>query len=180
MEYDVNEIIPNLWLGNVKSSLNENFLKKYNIQTIITILDDDNNNDIYKNKFNKITILHIPIKNKDMCGKNFIEFYEYTNDFIKKSLSNNKGVLVHCKRGHHRSANIVGAYLIKYYNFDLNKAVEYIHKLRPYALRKETCMSNGLFEYYLYLKKINKCHKKCSVHKNMYLCHCELLSDFSF
>ena len=34
-EYDVNEIIPNLWLGNVKSAYDQAFHSKYNIKYII-------------------------------------------------------------------------------------------------------------------------------------------------
>ena len=39
-EYDVNEIIPNLWLGNVKSAYDQSFHNKYNIKYIISVFDE--------------------------------------------------------------------------------------------------------------------------------------------
>ena len=39
-EKDVNEIIPNLWLGNLKAAYDKKFLKKYKIKYVLTIMDD--------------------------------------------------------------------------------------------------------------------------------------------
>ena len=34
------EIIPNLWLGNIKSAQNNNFFEKYNIQIVLNCSTD--------------------------------------------------------------------------------------------------------------------------------------------
>ena len=46
-EDDVTEIVPNLWLGNYKSSINKSFIKKNNIKFILRIMECDNS-DIRK------------------------------------------------------------------------------------------------------------------------------------
>ena len=88
-------------------------------------------------------------------------------------LQKGEHILVHCKRGHHRSAAIVVAYLIRYMKGDYIKSIEYIHKLRPYALRKETCMGKHLFKYQQYL--LNKsCSTICAQHGPIFYCQCNI------
>ena len=58
-------------------------------------------------------------------------------------------ILVHCKRGHHRSGAIIASFLIKYLHLDYDSAVKYINYLRPYAMRRETNMSKHLYAYHL-------------------------------
>ncbi len=167
-EYDVNEVIPNLWLGNYKSACNKKFLEKYGIKNIVTIMDtfDD------KCKYKGITYLTIPIKDKFVCNLNINDLFDTTALFIKKCLDENKPVLVHCMRGHHRSAALVVAYFIKYKQFDFVKSVEYIHKLRPYALRRDTCMSQNLFKYYLHINN-KSCDFTCDNHGTSHYCTCK-------
>ena len=149
-ETDVNEIIPNLWLGNYKAAYDKSFLQKYNIKYILTIMEDFN----IKYKYDTITYLNIPVKDKDTCVKNLIQLFNTTGEFINNALMKRTGVLIHCKKGHHRSASVVAAFLIKYLNIDHVSAVLYINYLRPCALKRNTCMTNGLFRYY---QHINNC-----------------------
>ena len=107
-ERDVNEIIPNLWLGNCKAAYNINFLKKYNIKYVLTVMNDFN----YNYKFNNVIYQIIPICDKQVCKSKLTPIFEQANEFIKTNLSKDSGVLVHCKRGHHRSASIVASYLL--------------------------------------------------------------------
>lgn len=146
-EKDVNEVIPNLWLGNLKSAYSKHFLTKYNIKYIISIFENFDT----KYKFNNITYLYIPIKDKYIYSSNLIHLFNTTNDFIKSALDNNSPILVHCKRGHHRSASLVAAFLIKHKNIDYTQAITYINKLRPYSFRRDTTITKELFRYYLYL-----------------------------
>lgn len=167
-EYDVNEVIPNLWLGNSKSVYNKQFLDNYKIKHVVTIMDNFDT----KYKYNDITYLTIPIKDKFVCDKDISELFELTSLFIQTHLNNNEPVLVHCMRGHHRSAAVVVAYLIKYRNGDYVKCIEYINKLRPYALRRDTCMSKNLFKYYLLINN-KTCDITCNKHGNAHYCLCK-------
>ena len=167
-EYDVNEIIPNLWLGNYKSACNKTFLNEYKIKNIVTIMDNFDK----KCKFNNITYFTIPIKDEFVCNLNLNNLFDTTSLFIKKCLDKGESVLVQCKKGHHRSAALIVAFLIKYKNYDFVKSVEYINKLRPYALRRDTCMSKNLFKYYLYLNNKN-CEFECKSHDTAHYCSCK-------
>ncbi len=166
-EYDVNEVIPNLWLGNYKAACDKKFLDTYKIKNVVTIMDNFNNNCKYKG----IRYVSIPIKDKKVCNIDFNDIFDKVSKFIKLCLENNQPVLVHCKKGHHRSAALVVGFLIKYGKADFVKSVEYINKLRPYALRRDTCMSRNLFKYYLYINN-KSCNFDCKPHGKVHYCSC--------
>lgn len=138
-----NELIPGLWLGNKKSAVDINFLRRENIQYIIRILD----NFPAEERVSGINYLYFPIDDENICGADLDRVFNEANSFIKKGLQNKKGILVHCKAGHHRSASLVAAYLIKELNVKYSTAVAYINFLRPCALRRETCMARALFSW---------------------------------
>ena len=140
-ENDVDEIIPRLWLGNYKAAYNKNFLEKYQIKHILTIMDSFD----YNYKYNNINYLIIPLKDKQTCP--IINMFEITNEFIYNALKKKENILIHCKKGHHRSASVVAAFLIKYLEVDYDSAVMYINHIRPCSLRRDTCMTGHLLNY---------------------------------
>lgn len=145
IEKDVSEIYPGLWLGNYKSATSYEFIKKHDIKCIVNVTKDIPNN------FDDIDYLHIPINDKDICSKSIdriLKLYDISTEFINSCLQKKYNILVHCKRGHHRSACIIVAYLIRYQNADLIDAINYIKSIRNYALVRYTCMMKGLVEYY--------------------------------
>lgn len=165
-ENDVDEIIPNLWLGNLKSSSNKNFIDQYKIKNIMSVM----NNHHLVQKYDNINYLTIPIRDKYVCDINLNKMLNYTCEYISDCLKNKNPILIHCKNGHHRSGVIVAAFLIKYLNMDYISAVKYINNIRPLALRRDTCMNNHLFEYSEHLKnKICK-NKKCNINGYFYCC----------
>ena len=125
------EILPRLWLGSDKT-LNNDFLKTHNIKFIINCSKDipDNSLNIETIRVNvddKPNISHA-IDNKIM-----LESLPSLVHYIHKFINNNKNVLVHCKAGKQRSACVVCAYIIKYGEVDIDKAVYYIRTKRPIA-----------------------------------------------
>ena len=180
-ECDVNEIIPKLWLGNYKSSLNHNFIYDNNIKFILRLHQNINFNvhdpNIIKTNIgyiyskNNIIYYHIPIEDEFTCSLNIFELFDSTTKFIRTAIKLNKAILVHCKRGHHRSASVVAAYLIKYKIMNYKNAVEYINHLRKCALRRNTCMTRGLFDYYNYLNN-SICNKQCRKVDTAFVCNC--------
>lgn len=167
-EKDVDEVIPNLWLGNIKSAYNKDFMDKYNIKYVLTIMDSFDD----KYKYNDITYLVVPIKDVNSCSRNMNEIFDISTLFILNALQNNIGILVHCKKGHHRSASIVAAFLIKYLKVNYISSMAYINYLRPCALVRKTCMADNLFSYYTHINNINDCNKSCGLYKNVYACKC--------
>ena len=152
-EKDVTEVLPNLWLGNYKVAMNRKFIDKFNIKYIINITTDS------PNMFSHVQYLHVPIKDKHTCGKNMNKFYDDTTNYILQGLKQGCGVLVHCKRGHHRSASVVAAFLMRFLNIEYLAAVTYINKLRRCALLRKSCLVSALFNYYLHITKIKEDNK---------------------
>lgn len=148
---DANEILPKLWLGNIKTAYNHNFLLKYEIKYVITIMDDFDP----KYKYNEIIYITVPVKDKHTCFKNMNHVFDATSNLINHSLKQNKGILVHCKQGHHRSASVIVAYLMKYHKLDYMTAMNYVRHRRPLALVRETCISNKLPEYNKHISNNN-------------------------
>lgn len=149
-EDNASEIIPNLWLGNYKSSCEKEFIVSKNIRHIIRVMPVLYNDTIFPD----VKYVNIPIVDKEMCNKNLNELFDTLSDYIRDALIKKKPVLIHCRRGHHRSATVLVAFFIKYLKLDYFEIILYINKKRPCALRRNTCMVNGLLDYYM------KCQNK--------------------
>lgn len=152
-EEDVTEIIPNLWLGNEKSSYCDKFLNKYNIKHIICILPNkETKHPCYvEGIHNNISYIRIPITDSNTCNKDLNKLYDTVNQYILYALKKKEPILIHCKRGHHRSGCVVAAFLIKHIKLNFDEAIFYINSIRPCAMRRDTCMTRGLHIYYLNL-----------------------------
>lgn len=103
-EFSCNQITQNIYIGNILSPINENYLNNNNIGYIINL------SGLTYNKINHIMYLDIPIS--DVPNTNISSFFELTNEFINTCIAHNKSILVHCYAGISRSATIVLAYLI--------------------------------------------------------------------
>lgn len=160
-ESDVTEIIPGLWLGNYKSAYSKKFLNKYKINNVMTVMHNFNP----KYRYNNISYFNIPIKDSDIVS-NVNCLFNSAVDYIHRLLSVNKNILVHCKRGHHRSASIVVAYLIKYKGYKYLNAIQKIKNVRPLAMRRDTNISRALYNYNLYIQNKRIKHKECLHGKN--------------
>jgi protein-tyrosine phosphatase len=160
-EKDVTEILPNLWLGNYKSSQNTDFIQRFNIKYIVNVTAD------YPNLYPYVKYLVIPINDDDLCGKNINKIFDQATEFIANGLASKSSVLVHCKYAHHRSASIIVSFLIRYLNINVFAGIKYINSLRKCALTRNTCMVNGLFSYYIHrhknveIAKIDREHSQC-------------------
>jgi len=143
-EHAVSEIIPGLWLGNVESAYDRGFLNYYNIKNILTVMDTFD----YTKKYDDICYMILPIKDKRLY-ENSTHMINTAIYFIDQCIKSNQRILVHCKRGHHRSAAIVAAYLIKYRNYAYLDTIKLIHTIRPYAMRRDTNMGRALFDWKL-------------------------------
>lgn len=151
-EKDVSEIIPNLWLGNYKSALSKNFISRHNIKYIINATKE------YPNAFENddIKYLKIPFNDSDSCYKDVNKMFDTCYIFILNALKEKSSILVHCKKGHHRSASIVASFLIRYLGLDYITIVLYINKLRKCALTRNACILRAVYEYYIKYSYLDK------------------------
>lgn len=159
-ENDMDEIIPNLYLGNYKAAYDLKKLKDKNIKNIVIICDN------IETPFENLGIKYfsIPIKDRELKDEYFIngvEVNEYmitqlTNAilFIFDSLRNNEGVLVHCKKGASRSAYLVKYFLMLYNDYKSKEAELFIKSKR-----------NIVFPSY---KNISKYEKLIIPHKKLF------------
>lgn len=143
-EDNATEIMTNLWLGNKIAAQDFNFITKYNIKFIINVTYE-----IF-NKYDFVDYFNFPLENDLEHKKYFIKIMEDCLNIINYSITNNIPVLVHCKRGHHRSACVVAYFLINYMGWDINQSINFIKNLRPTTFRK----NNPMFDSLLISQKI--------------------------
>ena len=146
-ETNADQILPNLWLWNALIAKNKEFIIKNNIKYIINI-----SSEIPNYFHGSLTYLNISINDSDISADQVTKIFEITNKFIYKAYHNNDAILVHCKRGHHRSAAIVAAFLIRHLNMVPDVAIKYINTLRRYTFTRETNLTKGLRQYYELIK----------------------------
>lgn len=143
-EKDVSEIIPGLWLGNITAAKNIDFLRNNNIKNIINITKN------YPNYHqNEIDYLQFPYDDDDTMALDMNTIFNKSNEYIINTLKSGKSILVHCKRGHHRSASLVAAFLIKYMGFSYCDSIKYINGIRKYALRRNAAIVHKLYDFYI-------------------------------
>lgn len=133
-EPQVTKILPNLWLGDQQSAITGTFIHDAKIKYIINITPDTSKIKFAGIKYYKISIQDKNIRDSDQIMDMLIEMARIINN----ALINNQAVLVHCKRGHHRSAALVAFYLMKYHNINLPNAICLIKSKRPRSFRKMT------------------------------------------
>ena len=123
---DVNLIIPGLYLGNSTSSMDENFLKKHNIQTVFNCTKDLPFHHSIKKKF------RVPVDdNLQMEEIRNLELWSF--EIVYKLTREHKqgNILVHCYAGMQRSAAVVAMYLIATYNMKHEQAISFLKHKRP-------------------------------------------------
>lgn len=143
-EDDANLIANNIWLGNFRVAHDIFFIKKNSINCIINATKN------IPNKFAFTENYSLHMRDQDACNKNLINMLNKGADIIDRSIRDGKIMLVHCKRGHHRSAAIIVFYLMKYHNMNLYDAVKLIKIKRPTSFRRITCLLRTLIEFEIY------------------------------
>ena len=127
-----NEIIPGLWLGDMYSAANLNFIKDKNIKAIINITPS------LSNRFESLGIEYLKIPIDDSLKVSDINsmtaMLPLIVDHIHKMRDiKKKNLLIHCHAGMQRSAISVAAYLVSKYGMSPSKAISYIIARRPIA-----------------------------------------------
>ena len=126
---DATEILPNLWLGNVRASMDEDFIKKKGIQVVF-------------NCTKNLPFCHaIPIKYRVPVDDNLEEdeirnMQLWSSEITFKMLAeymSGKPILVHCMAGMQRSAASVAMFLIAYRSTHAQEAMKIIKERRSIA-----------------------------------------------
>lgn len=126
--HDMDQIIPNLWLGEI-ISVDE--ILEMGFTHLLSIIEE------FPNDFNKLEIKKMYIEIKDNSSENIYKYFDKCSDFIHNALNEKGKIYVHCKQGLSRSPSIVIAYIMKYgicpdiSHIRFNEALEYVSKKRP-------------------------------------------------
>lgn len=150
LTYEPTHIIDNIYLGNAYNASNYNNLKYKNIKLIINVTEEIPN---YYNDYNDFEYYNIQIK--DLNSNHITQYINNTIVKIRKFYTDNKAndtnniqnTLVHCFMGSSRSATIVIAYLSKYHNMTIEKAIEYC-KMKRFIVNINTTFREDLIIWY--------------------------------
>ena len=139
----MNYIIDNIYLGGNDAASDENYLKQYNITTVINCAEEIVS--VYKDiKFLELNLY-------DSFNQPLFPKFEVAYKFIKKNSKNN--ILIHCALGVSRSASLVAFYMMKEKGWDYDICYNYMKERRP-IVNPNSNYVEQLREYYdKYIKK---------------------------
>jgi len=122
---DANLVLPGLWLGNGKSSMNEEFLKQNKITTVFNCTKDLPFHSSIRKRYR--VPVHDNLKEEEIRNMELWSF-EIIYKLTKEHKRNN--VLVHCYAGMQRSAAVVAMYLIARKRMKTDEAIAYLKDKR--------------------------------------------------
>ena len=118
---DMDQITPDLYMGNSSSSTNVSKLKELGIKKVLSVMDCGSPK--YNDKDN---IIHKTVSVCDISSQNIIKYFGECLNFIKGK----EKVLVHCMAGASRSATIVIAFLMWDQKMTYHKALTLVKDKR--------------------------------------------------
>ncbi|XP_047206903.1 dual specificity protein phosphatase 13-like [Girardinichthys multiradiatus] len=126
----VDEVWPNLYIGNVAVAQNKNTLHKFSITHVLNAAHSKQGS-IGDQSFYGNTCVYFGIPAEDSDHFDLSQYFKSAADFIHKGLKSKDGkVLVHCIMGVSRSATLVLAYLMLSHRFSLRDALRHVVKKR--------------------------------------------------
>jgi len=121
------EIIPNLYLGNYNSAKDDKLLDK-----IYLVINCSEEIPFHSNKTKNFRV-NVPDNLSLDCNLKILVYINQILPVMYRCYKAKKPILVHCRAGMHRSATVIACFLIKYFNFNKDSAIQYIKSKRPVA-----------------------------------------------
>ncbi|KAI0764561.1 hypothetical protein BD413DRAFT_673337 [Trametes elegans] len=119
----MDEVVPNLWVGDLPSALDTEKLKAHNIRSVLTAMRG-------RVSINETFVRH-QINIDDTASSDILQHFVPAITFIQAELDKGHGVLVHCQAGMSRSVSIAAAYLMVSQGLDPAAALDVIRAKRP-------------------------------------------------
>lgn len=141
-----NCILDQLYLGNLVSSHDEQFLKEHNIGAILNCTVKEEFHPYFLNK-SKFRIDVEDSRTPENVAKFGSKLYDAVS-FIEDEINNGHIVYVHCYWGLMRSATVVAAYLIKRYQYTPSEAIAFVKQKRPQSLSSLYNYNDLLEDFY--------------------------------
>ena len=121
ISYKIDKITDKIYLASLEGIKENDYFKKENINSILSI-----SNDLPKSDLDK-SINHKIIDIGDLYSENIIKYFKECIEFIE----NNGKIFIHCKCGVSGSATIVIAYLMRKTHSAFNETYLFVKKRRP-------------------------------------------------
>ncbi|XP_069836952.1 dual specificity phosphatase 29 [Dendropsophus ebraccatus] len=127
----VDEVFPNLYIGDEKTALDRYGLEKSGITHILNAAHGRWNVDTGAEYYRDMDIEYYGVEAADLPSFNLGQFFYPAAEFIHMAMNkSNSKVLVHCAMGRSRSASLVLAYLMIYEKMTVVDAVAQVLKHR--------------------------------------------------
>lgn len=126
---DANEILPKLWLGNAKASMNEEFIQNNRIEVVFNCTKNLPFSSMIPIKY------RVPVDdNLEETEIRNMELWSSEIAYcIMSEYKSGRTILVHCMAGMQRSAASVAFLLISFLNMHALDAMKLIKEKRPIA-----------------------------------------------
>ena len=133
---DYNEILPNLYIGNIDSI-------NYPFDFVVNCTKDIPIKNLYA--------IRLPVNDTPEEAKKLFDYINQSNvlEKIHNNLQQKRKVLVHCFAGMQRSCAVVACYLVKYFDMTPDTAIHYIQSRRIVAFFGGVNFMNTIQNVYL-------------------------------
>lgn len=124
---NADQIIPNVWLGNLRAAHDETFLKNAGIQVVFNATKDAPFHSSIRRRYRvpvDDNLQEEEIRNMELWS------YEIVYKLLKE-YKEGRPVLIHCHAGMQRSPAIVAMFLMVLYRMSADQAKAYIRNKRP-------------------------------------------------
>ena len=124
---NADEIIPRLWLGNLRAAQDETFLRNTGIQVVFNCTKDAPFHSSIRRRYRipvDDNLQEEEIRNLELWA------YEIVYKLLKEYKAGNS-ILIHCHAGMQRSPAVTAMFMMTYYNMHTDQAKSYIRQRRP-------------------------------------------------
>jgi hypothetical protein len=126
---NADQIIPNVWLGNLKAARDEQFLKNAGIQVVFNCTKDAPFHSSVRRRY------RIPVDdNLQEEEIRNLELWSYEIVYkIIKEYKDGRPIFIHCHAGMQRSPAVTAMFLMALYHMGVDQTKAYIRQRRPIA-----------------------------------------------
>ncbi len=137
---EVDEVINNLWLGNIEYAQDKKFIKKNNIKYVYNLT-----HNLYHQVLG-VKYFQTQLSDSDN-PKEINDFMVKVNDLVDSIHTNisNGSVLVHCEMGIQRSPAVVSFYMMKYNNMSADESISYVTSKHPNSFKHRVTFLEALY-----------------------------------